>query len=423
MRGRNDSLGSAWRSRRRAFEKRTEGRGEGGRHGGTRLSGCGEVRGWARGPERPQRIRDVSVKTNESQRGGWCRGGRRDRAGRSRTHTAARAWGRTKRELFLTRSLCLRTLRCGAAATRGSADIHTASAAERFFPRCKPDGAAYASHLIDDLVLFILAFVTVFIVFILTLDFILLLLLIARSRRPIAHGAPLGPGRHVAGRPAPAPLPRARPSGPTHTSRGGGRSRRASALRRCQSPCPGRLHSPETLESGPTEGPVLAFSSSFHPASRLSTTPSPFSAVVRPISARAPGLTCWCACASFSCAVRRLRDPWSWRWRWCWRWCWGPGVGRRHGSGSHVVKGPTPGLVCPAGSLPAGGNPEILPPTGCLPSASLARRGRCRCARYQRGRSPWDTRGPACCASLCVTGRAGTPRPLLAWVLGAVQGQ
>lgn len=39
-----------------------------------------------------------------------------------------------------------------------------------------------------------------------------------------------------------------------------------------------------------------------------------------------------------------------------------------------MVKGPTPGLVCPAGSLPAGGNPEILPPTGCLPSASLARR-------------------------------------------------
>ncbi|XP_007452261.1 PREDICTED: uroporphyrinogen-III synthase-like [Lipotes vexillifer] len=59
-------------------------------------------------------------------------------------------------------------------------------------------------------------------------------------------------------------------------------------------------------------------------------------------------------------------------------WCLGPGEGHRHGSAGHAVSGPPSRLVAPVASLPAGGNREILPPTGRLPSASPARRAPCK---------------------------------------------
>ncbi|KAJ8786090.1 hypothetical protein J1605_006670 [Eschrichtius robustus] len=59
-------------------------------------------------------------------------------------------------------------------------------------------------------------------------------------------------------------------------------------------------------------------------------------------------------------------------------WCLGPRESRRHGSAGHAVRGPPSRLVAPAASLPVGGNREIPPPTGRLPSASPARRAPCK---------------------------------------------
>lgn len=97
-------------------------------------------------------------------------------------------------------------------------------------PRCSLPGAnqagvACASHLVHDLVVVTLFFVTV--VLVLVLVFLGFLAVrdrgIRRRRSPGAHGAPLGPGRHVSVLTAPAHLPRARPTPRTHPHRPRGR--------------------------------------------------------------------------------------------------------------------------------------------------------------------------------------------------------